>query len=172
MGDGPCCFLAPPVFLLVYESRKHVVSLASPAFVLAERGRGVGGERGERSRRRDKRGLGASSWQARPAQRAVRRTKKGRQGGKWRGVALLWRLAPPLLWWPMVFTALNIHTYSTDAAFSFKLRGQERGNYRTGYRYVLWAREFSAPGLQSPKFLFSSKRPLLYYCTRYRPVYL
>jgi hypothetical protein len=27
--------------------------------------------------------------------------KKGRQGGKWRGVALLWRQAPPLLWWPM-----------------------------------------------------------------------
>jgi hypothetical protein len=53
---------------------------ASPAFVLAVRGRGVGGDRGAGAATNAAR-------QARPAQRAVRRTKKRKAAGS--GVA--WR---------------------------------------------------------------------------------
>jgi hypothetical protein len=72
--------------------------LPLPPLFFAERGRGVGGERGAGAATNTAR-------QARPAQRAVRRTKKeGRAGSgvAWRGVVLLWRQVPPLLLWPMI----------------------------------------------------------------------
>jgi hypothetical protein len=67
------------------------------------RQKGNGGPEKERAPVSIARGMGGgtatnAARQARPAQRAVWRTKKGRQGGKGRGVALLWRQAPLLLW--------------------------------------------------------------------------
>jgi hypothetical protein len=89
MGDGPCCFLAQPVcfwpaFFFILQARESgsrwvFLPLRSPAFVLAERGRGVGGERGAGA---DERGpVGAAG----PARGEAH--KQRRQGGKWRGVA-------------------------------------------------------------------------------------
>jgi hypothetical protein len=47
--------------------------------------------------------------------------------------------------------------------YGLLLRRQERGNYCVCY--ALCARKISAPGLQSPKFVFSSKWPLFYHNT-------
>jgi hypothetical protein len=75
-------FLAPPLFLLFYFAVAKVDGCPCLSrLCFGREGRGGGGWRGERGRRRDERGPAA-------AQRKVRRTKKTRQGGKWRGVAL------------------------------------------------------------------------------------
>ena len=84
MSDGPVLLLAPPIFLrfllffTVARKQMQMGVPVTPAFVLAERGVGVGGERGAGA-------VKNAARQARPAQRAVRRTKKGGRAGSGRG---------------------------------------------------------------------------------------
>jgi hypothetical protein len=58
-----------------------------------------GGGRGEGGRRRDERSPAGT---AGPARGEAHQKMEDRAGSGVGGVALLWRQAPPLLWWPMI----------------------------------------------------------------------